>query len=353
MAAGPFAGRRAALRGFEALPGRFGRSLAGMLAACALLAGPVAAQDAAASDGMAGAMSAPSDRGQIAGRDGDGMSGSAVEAPLILAPEDAGRQLPTASSLLNPDGLTESGGVNGFAPMDAAPPVTAGLPSDTLPVVVELFTAQGCSSCPPADAMLSMLAGQGDVLPLSYHVDYWDYLGWADSFARPEFTERQGAYARAVGERSVYTPQMIVAGQDTSVAPGPAQLMGLIDAHRFAPAALSVQRERVEAGETIELMPLSDLGGSVDVVLVRYAPERLVEVHGGENSGRTVIYTNVVLGLQHLSRWDGSQPLHLTVRPEHVDDDRFPTDTRHALLVQQMLTKRHLPGPILAAIRLD
>ena len=143
------------------------------------------------------------------------------EAPLILAPDDPGRQSPSTMS------LTESGGVNGFVPAEAAPPVTADLPSANLPVVVELFTSQGCSSCPPADAMLTMLAGQHDVLPLSFHVDYWDYLGWADSFARPEFTERQSAYAHAVGERSVYTPQMIVDGQDTAVAPGPAQLMGL------------------------------------------------------------------------------------------------------------------------------
>ncbi|WP_394226401.1 DUF1223 domain-containing protein [Paracoccus marcusii] len=269
------------------------------------------------------------------------------EAPLILAPDDPGRQSPSTMS------LTESGGVNGFVPAEAAPPVTADLPSANLPVVVELFTSQGCSSCPPADAMLTMLAGQHDVLPLSFHVDYWDYLGWADSFARPEFTERQSAYAHAVGERSVYTPQMIVDGQDTAVAPGPAQLMGLIDAHRFAPAEVTIQRERTDAGETIELQPLSDLGGKVDVLLVRYAPERPVDMTAGENRGKTVIYTNVVLGMQHLTRWDGLQPLRLTVRADLVGDASFPDDTRHALLVQQMMGKRALPGPIVAAIRLD
>ncbi|MEQ5795312.1 DUF1223 domain-containing protein [Paracoccus sp. NFXS7] len=269
------------------------------------------------------------------------------EAPLILAPDDPGRQSPSTMS------LTESGGVNGFVPAEAAPPVTADLPSANLPVVVELFTSQGCSSCPPADAMLTMLAGQHDVLPLSFHVDYWDYLGWADSFARPEFTERQSAYAHAVGERSVYTPQMIVDGQDTAVAPGPAQLMGLIDAHRFAPAEVTIQRERTDAGETIELQPLSDLGGKVDVLLVRYAPERPVDMTAGENRGKTVIYTNVVLGMQHLTRWNGLQPLRLTVRADLVGDASFPDDTRYALLVQQMMGKRALPGPIVAAIRLD
>jgi len=231
--------------------------------------------------------------------------------------------------------------------------VTATLPSTTLPVVVELFTSQGCSSCPPADAMLAMLSGQQDVLPLSYHVDYWDYLGWADSFARPEFTERQTFYAHAVGERSVYTPQIIVDGQDTAVAPGPAQLMALIDSRRYAPAMINVQRQQTDTGETIELLPLSELGGSIDIVLVRYAPEREVEMQAGENRGRTVLYTNIVLSLEQLSRWDGKAPLRLHVRNEQVDDARYPQDTQHAILVQQMQGRQHLPGPILAAIHLN
>lgn len=269
------------------------------------------------------------------------------DAPLILAPPEPGRQSPGALSLM------ESAGGGTFSALDVAPPMTAELPSSTLPVVVELFTSQGCSSCPPADAMLTLLAGKPEVLALSFHVDYWDYLGWADSFAKPEFTERQSAYARAAGERSVYTPQMIVGGQDTAVAPGPAEMMGLIDAHLMAPALLSVQREPTDQGEAIELLPLSDLGASIDIVLVRYAPHRPVEVRAGENRGKSVIYSNVVLEMQHLSRWDGLTPLRLTVRAQQVEDDRFPEDTRHALLVQTMLTPLHLPGAILAAIRLD
>ncbi|MFC0200230.1 DUF1223 domain-containing protein [Paracoccus rhizosphaerae] len=271
----------------------------------------------------------------------------ADQAPLILAPDDAARMAPSTS------GLVESGGVNSFAATDAAPPVSAGLPSASLPVVVELFTSQGCSSCPPADAMLTLLATKEDVLPLSFHVDYWDYLGWADSFAKPEFSERQHDYASAVGERAVYTPQMIVDGQDTAVAPGPAQLMGLIDAHRYAPALVSIQREPTDEGETIELMPLSDLGGKVEIVLVRYAPSREVRVKAGENRGRVVTYSNVVLSLEHLALWDGTAPLRLAVRAEHVANARFPEDTRHALLVQQMRGEDDSLGQILTAIRLD
>ena len=84
-------------------------------------------------------------------------------------------------------------------------------------VVVELFTSQGCSACPPADALLAEIAARHDVIALALHVDYWDYIGWKDIFASPAFTARQKAYARASGHRTVYTPQMIVAGKDQVV----------------------------------------------------------------------------------------------------------------------------------------
>jgi hypothetical protein len=271
---------------------------------------------------------------------------AAFAQPIILAPEDSGRMMPSVADVL------DSGGFSNFSSTDMAPP-TADLPDATQPVVVEMFTSQGCSSCPPADAMLAMLGNQPDVLPLSYHVDYWDYLGWADSFAKPEFTDRQESYARAVGERSVYTPQIIVGGTDTALSPGPTELMGLVDGRRFSPTTISVTREKTAEGEAIELSPLSELGSQIDIVLVSYAPERRINVTAGENRGRTILYTNVVLATQHLTEWDGVMALRLNVRPEYFEDGRFDADTRHVLLVQQMLGKRGLPGAILTAIRLD
>lgn len=277
---------------------------------------------------------------------GQGMDGGS--APVIAAPSDPGRSVPSAA-----DAPNDLGGFNSFAATDMSPPMDSYALADAMPVVVELFTSQGCSSCPAADSMLSALSDQPDVLPLSFHVDYWDYLGWADSFARPEFTARQERYARAAGERSVYTPQMIVDGIDTAVTLGPAQLMGLIDASRVAPAMVSIQRETGPDGQSIELMPLSDLGGRVDILLVRYAPERAVEMTAGENRGKVVTYTNVVLSLDRLAEWDGIAPLRMTVSPDGTADDRFPGDTRHALLAQRKQGGKGMPGPILAAIRLD
>lgn len=282
--------------------------------------------------------------------DGAAARFDADDAPVISAPDDPGRMAPGAMAVGR-----EGGMLNSFSASDAPAPSVAQLPPGNagVPVVVELFTSQGCSSCPPADAMLSMLAQNGDVLALSYHVDYWDYLGWADSFAKPEFSARQEAYARAAGERSIYTPQLIVEGRDTALAPGPAQLMGLIDAARYRPAMVAVQRDGEGLTGVIELMPLSDLGGRVDIMMVRYLPEREVDVTAGENRGRTVTYSNIVITLERLAEWDGHAPLRLTVRPGEAHDTEFPADARHALLVQQAQAKYGLPGQILAAIRLD
>lgn len=269
-------------------------------------------------------------------------------APVISAPDYPGRTAPGA-----PFSGQGAPAFNSFSGADAQTPAVTAMPqASALPVVVELFTSQGCSSCPPADAMLAMMAQDPQILALAYHVDYWDYLGWADIFARPEFTARQEAYARAAGERSIYTPQLIVAGRDTALAPGPAQLMGLIDAARYRPAMVAVQREGDGLNGTIEVMALSDLGGRVDVSMVRYLPEREVEVTAGENRGRVVTHVNIVQSVETLAAWDGIAPLRLTVRPGPGASDQ-PPDMRHALLIQQMQQPYGLPGPILAAIRLD
>lgn len=247
---------------------------------------------------------------------------------------------------------TESSGLNALLSGAASLPDAEMLPHSRMPVVVELFTSQGCSTCQPADAMMAELVRQPDVLPLTFNVDYWDYLGWTDSFARPQYTQRQKSYAAAAGERSVYTPQVIVDGQDTVLSLRPAELMAMVDARRASPTMLALVPQRDGARQVLELQPLSDLSGPFAVLLVGYVPERTVAVTAGENHGRTMTYRNVVVSLTKLSDWDGRRPLRLSVTPGQEARPDLPPDTRSAVLVQQMLG-RGLPGPIMAAMRLE
>ncbi|MDJ0827406.1 MAG: DUF1223 domain-containing protein [Rhodobacter sp.] len=183
------------------------------------------------------------------------------------------------------------------------------------PVVVELYTSQGCSSCPPADALLAELADRDDVIPLALHVDYWDYIGWKDSHANPAFTTRQKAYARAAGHRTIYTPQMIVGGKDHVVGYKPMQLAKLIEDHgdRTAPVEVLVTRN----GGAVEISAPAVAGASEMVVqLVRYKPKDTVEIRRGENAGRTITYVNIVTEWRNLGAWDGSEPLAMTAEAE-------------------------------------
>ncbi|RCW88943.1 hypothetical protein DFP89_101382 [Paracoccus lutimaris] len=225
------------------------------------------------------------------------------------------------------------------------------------PVVVELFTSQGCSSCPPADDMLGDLAAREDVLALSWHVDYWDYLGWADEFARPEFTRRQQAYAHASGERAIYTPQIIVGGTDTLIALRPAELMALLQAQIARPTEVMVTSSRQDDSYRVELTPRAAIPSRVAIILVRYVPSRKVEILAGENRGTSVEYRNVVLAVERIAEWDGRVPLRMTIRPGATVEkgaSSFPSDTRHAILAQEMDSRgKRASGPILAAIRLD
>lgn len=209
------------------------------------------------------------------------------------------------------------------------------------PVVVELFTSQGCSSCPRADALLLELAEREDVLPLALHVEYWDYIGWKDTLADPANTLRQKGYARAAGRDMIYTPQMIVMGQEDVVGARAMKLAELIMHHMQAPATvvLAVQRE----GErlSVDLRPAAaPVDGPIEIHLIRYAPLRHVEISRGENAGRSLDYANVVEGWQVLGQWDGQGPVSFTanVAPEE--------DHKDAVVVQ-----RAGFGPILAAAR--
>ncbi|KAA9009270.1 DUF1223 domain-containing protein [Histidinibacterium aquaticum] len=177
-------------------------------------------------------------------------------------------------------------------------------------VVIELFTSQGCSSCPPADAMLRELAGRDDVIALALHVDYWDYIGWEDSFAEPAFTQRQKGYARAAGERIVYTPQMIVGGTDHVVGTRPMEIATLIDTHSEVETGVELDL-RVE-GDTVHVRAEGDAGPLV-VQVARFDPIETVEIHRGENAGRTIDYANIVTSWEAIGQWDGAEPFEAEV----------------------------------------
>lgn len=208
-------------------------------------------------------------------------------------------------------------------------------------VVVELYTSQGCSSCPPADALLGELAGRDDVIALALHVDYWDYIGWEDVFATPEYTQRQHGYGHAAGSTVVYTPQMIVGGQDRVVGVRPMTVADLVQAHRSAPdpVSLTVQSDdgiyRVEA-EAHMPPPRPDMV----VQLVSYLPHAEVSISHGERAGTVASHYNVVTSWQVVAEWNGAAPLTLSVTPQD--------DAPLAVIVQQVGY-----GPILGAARIE
>ena len=173
------------------------------------------------------------------------------------------------------------------------------------PVVVELFTSQGCSSCPPADAMLHDLAKRSDVIALALHVDYWDYIGWKDSFADPAYTQRQHGYARAANSRTVYTPQMVIAGTDHVIGTKPMKVMDAIRAHANATTGVEVEVRR--SGNRVEVVATADrnLPGQYDIQLVTFDPEESVRILRGENAGRTLSYANIVTDWDVIGRWNG------------------------------------------------
>jgi hypothetical protein len=203
-------------------------------------------------------------------------------------------------------------------------------------VVVELFTSQGCSSCPPADALLTRLAARDDVLALALHVDYWDYIGWADIFASPAFTARQKAYARASGSRTIYTPQIIVGGRDHLVGTREMELGELLEAHGSQPKTVALSATRAGGGVVIRASAPEPLPRPVLVQLVRFMPEQTVEILRGENEGRTVTYSNIVTDWRELGRWAGDGPLDITAE--------MPGDDRAAVILQE-----EGPGPVVAA----
>lgn len=187
-------------------------------------------------------------------------------------------------------------------------------------VLVELYTSQGCSSCPPADALMAELAGRDNVIAVALHVDYWDYIGWEDSFAAPQFGERQKNYARTWQHKSVYTPQMVINGVDQVEGFRSMRVAELIQQHRDASRRVSISLRRGENGMLfLRLEADPPLTEGVVVDLVRYSPRQTVEIKAGENAGQVATYHNIVTRWDTVGEWDGRAAVEMTLRADGDD----------------------------------
>jgi hypothetical protein len=189
------------------------------------------------------------------------------------------------------------------------------------PVVLELFTSEGCNSCPPADALLGRLAQQRDLLPLAFHIDYWDYLGWKDPFSSKLATARQSAYGRML-DVMVYTPQMVVDGARDAIGSDEAAVNLAIDAERTrSKLKLSVLRD--ERGMLSVAIPAGE-GRSTpaSVYVALFDRARITPVGRGENSGRTLTEFNIVRVWRKIGEWTGKAtrlPLGLSPQSSAFD----------------------------------
>ena len=214
------------------------------------------------------------------------------------------------------------------------------------PVLIELFTSQGCSSCPPADRLAGRLAQRGDLVVLSFHVNYWDYVGWEDPFATEETTRRQYTYARVLGQRGVYTPEMVIDGRDHVVGSDEDAVLGAIARRRAAArgAAPTIGLVRVRGRLWVDI-GAAPYDGEADVVIVPYDARRETAVPRGENRGRTLANFNVAHGLLRIGSWRGSAA-------------RYALDADSAAAARAgdgyaVLVQRSDGGPVLSAAAFD
>ena len=209
--------------------------------------------------------------------------------------------------------------------------------------VVELFTSQGCSSCPPADKALETLAREGKVVALSYHVDYWNYLGWTDTLASKDNTDRQYAYARMFGRNGVYTPQAVLNGREhingADITGIRARIASMPDEGKGLKVPVDVEvkndelRIRVGPGE-----------GKANIVIAYFEQERTIDIDKGENRGKTVNYWHSVTDMETIGMWEGKETN--LVLPDMLKKKKKAGGC--AVLIQRMKSA-DTPGAILGA----
>jgi hypothetical protein len=225
--------------------------------------------------------------------------------------------LPRRQALLGATGLVAS---SAFAPAHAAPDG---------PWAIELFTSQGCSSCPPADKMLGRLAERADIVALSFHITYWDYIGWKDPFASAAATERQRAYAQSLNQRYVYTPEMVFDGQAHETGTRSADVDRMIARMRAGKTPRATPKlERGSDGSLAIRLDATKIEKPANVTLAVYDRRHSTPVRRGENGGATLENFNVVRRLEKVGSWTGKDESFT------VAADRFAPGQGIAVLVQ-------------------
>lgn len=174
--------------------------------------------------------------------------------------------------------------------------------------IVELFTSQGCSNCPKADRAIESLAGRDDVITVAYHVDYWNYMGWQDTLSAKENTERQYGYARTLGIKNVFTPQIVLNGVHDTKVTNPDRLVDelgrLSGARDGMPVTISAELSPEEMTIHIGDGPVAGVD-KADVVVAYFRKYSTVEIQKGENQGKKIVYRNAVTKLETVGIWEG------------------------------------------------
>jgi hypothetical protein len=224
----------------------------------------------------------------------------------------------------------------GFAGSGPAQPNSA-----TGPVVVELYTSQGCSSCPPADALLGELSAMPQVTALAFHVDYWDGIDWRDRFSIPQAVHRQRRYVATLGLSFAFTPQVVVDGRGSFLGSDRRRILAAMAEPRDS---VPIVMETAD-GQLSVTLPDWPSRGDYEVNVAAYLPKASTRIGGGENSGRALQEFNIVRQFRSLGTWDGQR------RVFHAPLDSFPPDATRAAVLLQTAQQGPIVGSAVAALR--
>ena len=269
-------------------------------------------------------------------------------------PRDCARRLVAGDMVGRVRGVCAGLAVAGLACLPVLSFGTARAADGPIHDVVELFTSQGCSSCPPADDILTRLADEPGVLALAYHVDYWDYIGWRDRFGSPENTRRQRAYAQAMGSGTIYTPEVVVNGSEAAVGSREKKIRHLIERSHLR-GGPGVRVGITAVGDKLHITAEGDpaagnAGPPPALMLVVFDDREVTRIDRGENAGHTIVNTHAVRGWRVLGLWQG-QPMSVDIPVAMLPKPAEGAYGCAAIL--QSVTRDGAPGPILAAAKVE